>query len=735
MIKRLNFWNSFFPFSFLGFGLILFILTFFQIKQEEEKYLAANAKSLQLASYVVGTSIGYSSNSLSDAQRKNALSLMKLLTYEENINCVQLNSTLFEVSYPPVQYCDALQSSSNYKINLQNSRDIKLVLFISDKLLLAKKRQIIVSNIASGFILFSLIQIVFRWFLLNKAAKDSRESDRRLDNIITSSPSPTLLVSSDLMLGEISNSYESFSPGSREKYEEVKSFSTTVHLSELIEKSSCQRIDYAIRSLIDSDSKSFISLQGIAIKSLSINQGKRTAALLLSTAEYSDQNRYVLTFSDITGLIAQRDLLDNALSRDYLTQSFSRQYLVEKFADGIRAKDYALFLLDVDSFKSVNDRFGHDVGDQLLCKLVKSLQEFKPGLSVVFRLSGDEFILLVPCTTIAQLRSLSEDLYLYSSVSISNTKTSFRQTFSFGSVLLCRDDNLSSKMTLADGALIKSKQKGKHNFLVEEDSTSQAIASAFEKRIILIDDVEKAYEKNQISLFVQPVIDSASSAIVGSEALARWVTDTGSSIPPEMFIDSLYQLTILPDSGVDHFELAKKMLRDLNPEIPGWIAYNINRYDLTDELFPRLIDLQQYSAKDFRRAMVFEVSETTLQSFGDTSQVVDKIGILKSGGALIALDDFGVLSSNFLSLSKLPVDIVKLDKFLVDGIEEDLKNQLIVKSLLDLADSLGFSLIAEGIEDLSSLNFLRNMGINLHQGYYYAKAMPVDEFNLFKITA
>ena len=235
-------------------------------------------------------------------------------------------------------------------------------------------------------------------------------------------------------------------------------------------------------------------------------------------------------------------------------------------------------------------------------------------------------------------------------------------------------------------------------------------------------------------MFLQPVIDSASNSIVGSEALARWVTDNGSNIPPDMFIDSLYQLTILPDSGVDHFELAKNMLRKLNPEIPGWISYNINRYDLTDELFPRLIALQQYSANEFRRAMVFEVSETTLQSFGDTSQVVDKIVILKSGGSLIALDDFGVLSSNFLSLSKLPVDIVKLDKFLVDGIEEDLKNQLIVKSLLDLADSLGFSLIAEGIEDFSTLNFLRNMGVNLHQGYYYKKAMPVDEFNLFKVT-
>ena len=734
MIKKLNFWNSFFPNSWLGFGLILFILTFFQIKQEDEKFLAANAKSLQLASYVVGTSIGYSSNSLSDAQQKNALSLMKLLTYEENINCIQLSSPLYEISYPPIQYCDALQSSVNYKINLQNSRDIKLILFISDKLLLGKKRQIIVNNIASGFILFFLIQIIFRWFLLNKAAKDSRESDRRLDNVIASSPSPTLLVSSDLILGEISDSYESFSPGSREKYEEIKSFSATVHLSELIEESSCQRIDYAIKSLRDTDSKSLISLQGIAIKSLSVNKIKRAAALLLSTAEYSDQNRYVLTFSDITGLIAQRDLLDSALSKDYLTQSFSRQYLVEKFADGIRAQDYALFLIDVDSFKNVNDRFGHSVGDQLLCQLVKSLQDFKPDLSIVFRLSGDEFILLVPCTTIAQLKCLAEDLYRCSSVSISNKKTSFRQTFSFGGVLLCREDNLSSKMSLADGALIKSKQKGKHDFLLEEDSTSQAMASEFEKRIILIDDVEKAYEKNQISLFLQPVIDSASNSIVGSEALARWVTDNGSNIPPDMFIDSLYQLTILPDSGVDHFELAKNMLRKLNPEIPGWISYNINRYDLTDELFPRLIALQQYSANEFRRAMVFEVSETTLQSFGDTSQVVDKIVILKSGGSLIALDDFGVLSSNFLSLSKLPVDIVKLDKFLVDGIEEDLKNQLIVKSLLDLADSLGFSLIAEGIEDFSTLNFLRNMGVNLHQGYYYTKAMPVDEFNLFKVT-
>ena len=130
---------------------------------------------------------------------------------------------------------------------------------------------------------------------------------------------------------------------------------------------------------------------------------------------------------------------------------------------------------------------------------------------------------------------------------------------------------------------------------------------------------------------------------VGSEALARWVTDNGSNIPPDTFIDSLYQLTILPDSGVDHFELAKNMLRKLNPEIPGWISYNINRYDLTDELFPRLIALQQYSANEFRRAMVFEVSETTLQSFSDTSQVVDKIVILKSGGSLIALDDFCLL--------------------------------------------------------------------------------------------
>ena len=735
MLKKISFWNSFFPISCLGFGFILLMLSYFQTRQEDEKFLAANAKSLQLASYVVGTSIGYSSYSLSDAPRKNALSLMKVLTYEENVNCIQLISPVFEISYPPIKYCYALKTSVNYKINLQYSRDITLKLFISEKLLLAKKRQIIINNIASGFILFSLIQIVFRWFLLNKAAKDSRESDRRLDNVIASSPSPTLLVSSDLILGEIYDSYESFSPGSREKYEEIKFLSDKVHLSELIEESSCQRIDYAIKSLIDSDSKSVISLQDIAIKSLGVNQVKRSAALLLSTAEYSDQNRYVLTFNDITGLIAQRDLLDSALSRDYLTQCFSRQYLVEKFADGTRAQDFALFLLDVDSFKNVNDRFGHVVGDQLLCQLVKTLQEFKPDLSIVFRLSGDEFILLVPCTTVAQLKSLAEDLYRCSSVSISNKKTSFRQTFSFGGVLLCREDNLSSKMSLADGALIKSKQKGKHGYLIDEESAYQAVASEIEKRIILIDDVEKAYEKNQINLFIQPVIDAASNSIVGSEALARWVTDTGSNIPPEKFIDSLYQLTMLPDSGVDHFELAKNMLRKLNPEIPGWISYNINRYDLTDELFPRLIALQQYSENKFRRSMVFEVSETTLQSFGDASQIVDKIIILKSGGSLIALDDFGVLSSNFLSLSKLPVDIVKLDKFLVDGIEEDLKNQIIVKSLLDLAGSLGFSLIAEGVEELSTLNYLRNIGINLHQGYYYAKAMPVDEFNLFKVAS
>ena len=154
----------------------------------------------------------------------------------------------------------------------------------------------------------------------------------------------------------------------------------------------------------------------------------------------------------------------------------------------------------------------------------------------------------------------------------------------------------------------------------------------------------------------------------------------------------------------------------------------MNEVDLGDNCFERLLDALNCCTVDYKDRIVLEISETTFQATQYSSSLLDRISLLKSKGFRLALDDFGVLSSNIFALSNLPVDIVKLDKFLVTGIRENLKNQRIIESLRTLAESLDFELIAEGIEDTDEAACLEGLGIVLHQGFLYGRPAPITDF-------
>ena len=189
----------------------------------------------------------------------------------------------------------------------------------------------------------------------------------------------------------------------------------------------------------------------------------------------------------------------------------------------------------------------------------------------------------------------------------------------------------------------------------------------------------------------------------------------------------MYKRQVLPDSPVDHYVLLNNLISKLPEDENYWISYNVNETDLGDGCFERLLQCLSNLPRGFNRRMVLEISETTFQASDYSSSLLDRISLLKSMGFRIALDDFGVLSSNIFALSSLPVDIVKLDKFLVTGIRENIKNQRIVESLKSLSDSLQFELIAEGIESNDEAECLRDLGIVLHQGYLYGRPAPVRE--------
>ena len=186
--------------------------------------------------------------------------------------------------------------------------------------------------------------------------------------------------------------------------------------------------------------------------------------------------------------------------------------------------------------------------------------------------------------------------------------------------------------------------------------------------------VEKAYLNNEISLWLQPIFDCKCGNIIGAESLIRWYSNDGQQFAPDIYLEALYELSRLEDSLVNHYKIAYDLFDNLEGAFNGWISYNINGWDLDDKLFPRLFVLKNYSSLSIPRA---------LQEFSDLAVVLDRVEILKAKGALLALDDFGVLSSNFLSLSKLSVDMVKLDKFLTTDVLDNPKNQSIIKSLSD----------------------------------------------------
>ena len=290
-----------------------------------------------------------------------------------------------------------------------------------------------------------------------------------------------------------------------------------------------------------------------------------------------------------------------------------------------------------------------------------------------------------------------------------------------------KQDSLEIQIYRAEDALIKAKQKSKNSYEISKyhPSSNGNNLIPINTRIEI---VEQAFLNNDISLWLQPIFDYKYDNVIGAESLIRWSNDDGELVAPNSFLDSLYELSYLEDSPVNHYKIAEKLFSSLAGMFDGWVSYNINSLDLGDVLFPRLLSLVDSFKNYSSLSIVLELSESTLQESSDFAIILDRIEILKSMGALLALDDFGVLSSNFLSLSKLSVDMVKLDKFLTTDVLDNSKNQSIIRSLSELSDSLGFTLIAEGVENANTAHFLSDLGINVHQGYHYGKAMSLDKF-------
>lgn len=434
--------------------------------------------------------------------------------------------------------------------------------------------------------------------------------------------------------------------------------------------------------------------------------------------------RMILTITDVTSLVKAREELTKMVEHDELTGLLSRRGMKARFSDGQREKEYALYVIDLDHFKSVNDSFGHEAGDHYLSAVGDTMRRLtgESGGRAI-RLGGEEFALMRPWVGWEEAQSFGDALRkAIADTIVEANGRQVQRTSSIGISHLSVDGQLSAAMHLADLVLREAKIRGRNKVLRADEEMIEHLkrSGAF----IQAHDLQSALEAGELYCVVQPIWNVEYEKIEGFESLIRWMRPSGESIQPGQFVDMLYEVIRDPMYATINNNIWKDALQRLE-DFPGaYVSFNFKLEQLAYEGAAKDINAVLSSIMDHPdRQLVIELSEAALDARVNTTLLRDELQQLSSLGYQIALDDFGIESSNIKRLQDFPIDIVKIDKSLIDEIEYSERSRATLSSIADMLDKLKIKSIVEGVETVEQAMILRDINFNTQQGFIHAKPM------------
>lgn len=402
-------------------------------------------------------------------------------------------------------------------------------------------------------------------------------------------------------------------------------------------------------------------------------------------------------------------------------------HLEQAHKDFIRYPDhnYALMFIDLDRFKAVNDRFGHSAGDQVLVATARRIERCLREVDIVARHSGDEFLVLLSnIHSEAEAKIVAEKIIHALEVPIVFKGHSLEVSASIGIVMANPDQKLPDLLiNSADIAMYKSKEKGGKSISVFDDSLHLDTVA----QVNLEHDLRIALRKKQLCVYYQPIVDLKTQAVVSLEALARWPKSGGGFIAPEKFIPLAETAHLIGKIDRTVFEQAYGFLDTLKQDHLK-INLNISAKQLTD---PSTLEYLIESPIDPHR-ICLEVTESQLLL--KDSRPVEVLESLSKIGYQIAIDDFGAGYSSLGYLQSLPARTLKIDRSFVQSLETNEKSRKIVDAIMNLAKSLDYKVVAEGIETQEQLRYVCELGCDLGQGYLFSRPMPPDHCTEFLNT-
>lgn len=465
------------------------------------------------------------------------------------------------------------------------------------------------------------------------------------------------------------------------------------------------------------------------------SQGQKTSHELTLAPLFDHSNQscnFIGTYQDVSERQLVEDQLVKQATHDTLTNLPNRSLLIDRVEQAIKeceknGKLLSLIFLDLDHFKQINDNLGHNIGDKLLLAVTNRLMMSSREEDTVSRLSGDEFVILLPNLNSEEEATLIADRLLqniHRPFQIEEHEINVSASIGL-SFYPKNGDNYHTLLKNADLSMYYAKNSGRNNFQTFDERMIEHVQGFVQ----LEQGLRGALSNCEIGIHYQPVISLHTNEIHGTEALMRWHHPKLGDVSPLKFIPVAEELDLISDLSEWLLDSACRQQwkwfqefnkpMSLSVNLSGKQIQQVNFLDtikaiLTNtELPPEMLDLE------LTESLLIESMDETLHCMHE----------LKKLGVTITIDDFGTGYSSLSYLKKFPVDNLKIDRSFIQSIETDLENRDILKTIINLAHRLKLCVIAEGIETEQQLKYLLDFECDYAQGFYFHKPMKASDLH------
>ncbi len=447
--------------------------------------------------------------------------------------------------------------------------------------------------------------------------------------------------------------------------------------------------------------------------------------------DYGKVFRRIALFSDITEKKKKDALILKQANYDSLTNLPNRRMFLDRLEQKIKVsyrkkQRFALFFIDLDNFKNINDSRGHVYGDALLIEAGKRITHCVREVDTVARIGGDEFtVILSDLSDIYNVESICQKILLALSKPFYISKMYTYISASLGVTIYPNDASSTLELLKnADQAMYLAKDLGRNQFCYFTISMQKHALNKLE----LMNDLRKAISLNQLAVFYQPIVELQTGIIRKAEALLRWKHPVRGMVSPAEFIPLAEESGLIIEIGDWVFKQTVQQIKKCKEQLGLDIQISVNKSPVQFRETIDQLDWLAYLAENQLPGenIVIEITEGLLMN--NNASTMERFSKFRAAGVGLSMDDFGTGYSSLSYLKKFALDYLKIDQSFTKNLAPESEDMILSEAIITMAQKLGLKVIAEGIETEEQMKLLLDSGCDYGQGYYFSRPIPADEF-------